>query len=167
MTSESYTETLRQAAGEQWDPVIHHRFTKELAAGTIDRNGKKCAAAREYGMICHRSLTTRCRSLHVVVLKKYLIQDHRFLDAFVIQLASMVANARTLEDRIPGCQFLALITGKENTYFERSFEKFGGCTVDERNQIPNAPCATGFIHLMKTVAKEGSLGYVVRTSKLD
>ena len=90
------------------------------------------------------------------VLKKYLIQDHRFLDAFVILLASMVAHARTLEDRIPGCQFLAIITGKENTYFERSFERLQ-CTAEERDAIPNAPCATGFINLMKEVAMEGSL----------
>lgn len=91
------------------------------------------------------------------VLKKYLIQDYRFLDAFVILLASMVANARTLQDRIPGCQFLAIITGKENTYFERSFQKLE-CTQEERDGIPDAACATGFINLMKGVAKEGSLG---------
>ena len=92
----------------------------------------------------------------VAVLKKYLIQDHRFLDAFVILLASMVAHARTLEDRIPGCQFLAIITGKENTYFERSFERLQ-CTAEEREAVSDAPCATGFINLMKEVAMEGSL----------
>lgn len=124
-----FTDALRLAAGEQWDRVITHKFTKELATGTIDR----------------------------AVLKKYLIQDYRFLDAFVILLSSMVAHARTLEDRIPGCQFLAIITGKENTYFERSFERLE-CSAQERDDTPYAACATGFINLMKTVAKEGSLG---------
>lgn len=95
--------------------------------------------------------------LYTAVLKKYLIQDYRFLDAFVILLASMVAHARNLEDRIPGCQFLAIITGKENTYFERAFEKLG-CSAEERDETPFAACATGFINLMKTVAKEGTLG---------
>jgi len=123
-----FTEELRLAAGAQWDRVVHHKFTKELAAGTIDRN----------------------------VLKKYLIQDYRFLDAFVVLLASIIANARQLEDRIPGCQFLAVITGKENTYFERSFEKLG-CSAEERTSIPNAACTTGFCNLMLEVAKSGVL----------
>ena len=92
------------------------------------------------------------------VLEKYLIQDHRFLDAFVVLLASMVASCRTLEDRIPGCQFLALITGKENTYFERSFEKLGCSNQTPRLAIPNDACTTKFIELMSSVAKKGSLG---------
>ena len=128
-TRTRFTDELRAAAGPQWERVIHHKFTKELAAGSIDRK----------------------------VLKKYLIQDHRFLDAFVILLASVIANARSLADRIPGCQFLSLITGKENTYFERAFKKLG-VTQEERDSIPNASCTTGFCNLMKTVAKEGSLG---------
>ena len=82
--------------------MIGHKFTKELAAGSIDRT----------------------------VLKRYLIQDHRFLDAFVILLASIIANARTLDDRIPGCLFLATITGKENTYFERSFQALGVSNIE-------------------------------------
>ena len=41
MTSRSFTEELREAAGDQWDRVINHKFTTELATGTIDRNGKE------------------------------------------------------------------------------------------------------------------------------
>lgn len=125
-----FTETLRTAAGDQWNRVIHHKFTKELAAGTIDRK----------------------------VLRKYLIQDHRFLDAFVALLASMISKARCLEDRIPGCQFIALITGKENTYFERCFEKIDGCSAEERGLIPDDECTAAFIGLMQEVASTGSLG---------
>lgn len=124
-----FTEDLRAAAGEQWDRVIHHKFTKELAAGTIDRS----------------------------VLKRYLIQDFRFLDAFVVLLASVIAHCHSLEDRIPGCQFLALITGKENTYFQRCFDKLG-VTEAERTKIPDAACTTGFCNLMREVALEGTLG---------
>ena len=75
-----FTDELRAKAGDQWNRVVHHKFTKELAAGTIDKQ---------------------------TVLKRYLIQDHRFLDSFVVLLASIIANLPTLEDRIPGCQFLA------------------------------------------------------------
>eukprot|EP00547_Thalassionema_nitzschioides_P009988 CAMPEP_0194229826 /NCGR_PEP_ID=MMETSP0156-20130528/44092_1 /TAXON_ID=33649 /ORGANISM="Thalassionema nitzschioides, Strain L26-B" /LENGTH=138 /DNA_ID=CAMNT_0038962387 /DNA_START=98 /DNA_END=511 /DNA_ORIENTATION=+ len=125
----AFTEKLRDAAGDQWNRVIQHRFTLELAAGTISTD----------------------------VLKRYLVQDHRFLDAFVVLLASMVAQAHSLEDRVEGCQFLALITGKENTYFERSFQEL---EIDntQRAAIPNAAVTDRFIQLMHSVAKEGSLG---------
>jgi thiaminase/transcriptional activator TenA len=125
-----FTDDLRAAAGDQWDRVIQHKFTKELAAGTIDMN----------------------------VMKKFLIQDHRFLDAFIVLLSSTIAHARSLADRIPGCQFLALITGQENTYFERCFEKLSGCTVTDRAEIPDAPCTTAFCDLMREVALTGTLG---------
>ena len=92
------------------------------------------------------------------MLKKYLLQDHRFLDAFVILLASTIAKARSLEDRIPGCQFLALITGKENTYFERSFEKLGCGDAEERMKIPDEPVTSQFVSLMKETANGGTLG---------
>jgi thiaminase (transcriptional activator TenA) len=123
-----FTDELRLAAGDQWDRIIHHKFTKELAAGTIDRQ----------------------------VLRKYLIQDFRFLDAFVVLLGSIVAHARSLQDRIPACQFLAVVTSSENTYFERCFEKLQASQL-ERDEIPNASCTTGFCNLMRHVALHGSL----------
>lgn len=86
------TDELREASGSQWDRVINHKFTDELAKGTIDRK----------------------------VLSRYLIQDHRFLDAFVVLLSSIIANARCLQDRIPGCQFLALITGSSPSQFKNT-----------------------------------------------
>eukprot|EP00439_Symbiodinium_sp_Y106_P087315 s171_g45.t1 len=91
-------------------------------------------------------------------MRRYLIQDHRFLDAFVVLLSSMIAHAKSLEDRIPGCQFLALITGKENTYFERCFQELPRCTEADRSKIPNAACTRGFDQLMRDAAKSGSLG---------
>lgn len=93
-----------------------------------------------------------------LVLKKYLIQDHRFLDAFVVLLASAIAKARTLDDRIPGCQFLAVITGKENTYFERSFEVLGCNDTEERMKVPDEEVTARFVQLMREVANSGSLG---------
>ena len=127
-TMSRFTEELRLLAGDQWDRVIGHTFTKELAAGTIHRR----------------------------VLERYLIQDFRFLDSFVILLASIIAKVRTLEDRIPGCTFLATITGKENTYFERAFQALGISDI-ERTSTPDAPCTIQFCHLMKDVAFHGTL----------
>lgn len=128
-TEERFTETLRLAAGDQWKRIVYHKFTTELARGTI------------------------CRK----VLLKYLIQDHRFLDAFVILLSSVVSKARCLEDRIEGCQFLAVITGKENTYFERCFSALK-CSKEERDSIPDAAPTSDFITLMLNVSRNGSLG---------
>eukprot|EP00568_Trieres_chinensis_P002542 CAMPEP_0183301674 /NCGR_PEP_ID=MMETSP0160_2-20130417/7711_1 /TAXON_ID=2839 ORGANISM="Odontella Sinensis, Strain Grunow 1884" /NCGR_SAMPLE_ID=MMETSP0160_2 /ASSEMBLY_ACC=CAM_ASM_000250 /LENGTH=135 /DNA_ID=CAMNT_0025464329 /DNA_START=25 /DNA_END=428 /DNA_ORIENTATION=+ len=121
-----FTDALREAAGDGWDRVVNHRFADELAAGTIDRD----------------------------VLRRYLIQDHRFLDAFVVLLSSAVSRARCLSDRVPGCQFLALITGKENTYFERSFEALGGLCADEDNRgdVPDADVTRRFVKLMRDAA---------------
>lgn len=52
-----FTETLREAAGEQWDRVITHKFTKELAAGTIDRNGMRVVMRDDAVYKAHHSLT--------------------------------------------------------------------------------------------------------------
>lgn len=76
----------------------------------------------------------------------------------MVLLASMVAHARCLEDRIFGCQFLALVTGKENTYFERCFEVLPNCSLKEREHIPDASPTSGFKGLMTEVAKTGTLG---------
>ena len=73
-------------------------------------------------------------------------------------LASIIANLPTLEDRIPGCQFLAVITGPENTYFERSFEAMG-ITREERSTetTPDAEVTQKFCKLMRDVAKSNRL----------
>lgn len=73
---ERFTDSLARDVNAVWQQVINHKFTDQLAAGTLDKE----------------------------VLKCYLIQDHRFLDAFVVLLSSMIAHARSLEDRIPGAQ---------------------------------------------------------------
>ena len=36
----SFSEELREAAGDQWERVISHKFTIELAKGEIDRDGE-------------------------------------------------------------------------------------------------------------------------------
>mmetsp|Transcript_89112 Transcript_89112/g.252646 ORF Transcript_89112/g.252646 Transcript_89112/m.252646 type:complete len:237 (+) Transcript_89112:3-713(+) len=124
-----FTDELRALSGAAWDAVVSHRFTDELAAGTVADG----------------------------VLARYLVQDHRFIDSFVVLLASMIAAAPTLADRIPGCQFLALVTGRENTYFERSFEAL---RVDEETRsvqvTPDAGPTRAFKQLMLETARGGS-----------
>ena len=52
-----------------WDAIVNHPFVDALAAGTINDEA----------------------------MRAYLVQDHRFLDHFVVLLASMVAAAPTLK----------------------------------------------------------------------
>ncbi len=84
-----FTDELRLAAGDQWHRVVNHRFTTELADGSIDRQ----------------------------VLTRYLIQDYRFFASFVVLLASIISQARSLAARFPACLFLAVLPGDENAYF--------------------------------------------------
>jgi thiaminase len=46
-----FTEELREAAGDQWNRIINHKFTKDLAAGTIDHESlKKCKLTESASM---------------------------------------------------------------------------------------------------------------------
>ncbi len=122
-----FTNWLRDETADTWDRVVGHPFTDALADGTLDADR----------------------------MRRYLIQDHRFLDGFVVLLASAVARAPTLADRLPGCQFLGLVTGTENTYFERSFEALG-VGETERRDTPDAAATRGFKDLMRAAANSGS-----------
>lgn len=124
----AFSEWLRLEAGDQWERVVNHRFATELAAGTLDP----------------------------AVMRAYLVQDHRFVDDFSVLLASMLAAAPTLDDRVAGAKFLALITDKENTYFVRSLSALG-VSAEAGAAIADAPITTRFKRLMRTAAASGSL----------
>jgi thiaminase/transcriptional activator TenA len=124
----AFSEWLRAEAGAQWERVVHHRFTDELASGTLDS----------------------------AVMRAYLVQDHRFVDDFSVLLASMLAAAPNLNDRVAGAKFLALITDKENTYFVRSLSALG-VSMEAGEAITDAPVTTRFKRLMRTAVASGSL----------
>jgi thiaminase (transcriptional activator TenA) len=88
------TEYLKSQVGEDWTAATTHAFTDALASG----------------------------SLKPEEMAGYLQQDYQFIDGFVRLLASAIAHAPTLADSVPAAQFLAVITGPENTYFLRSFK---------------------------------------------
>jgi thiaminase/transcriptional activator TenA len=65
---------------------------------------------------------------------------------------------------LQGCYWSSRVTtlfyhlsGKENTYFDRSLEKLGA-NETETKDIPDAPCTTAFCNLMREVANSGHLG---------
>jgi len=127
-----FSEKLRAAHADAWDAIRTHPFTEELGRGTLP----------------------------VHKMQRYLVQDHRFIDHFVRLLAAAVVAAPTLKDRIPGCQFLALVTGPENTYFERCFTALG---VDDaqRFDAPDAPETTAFKDLMAQARTSESFATMV------
>ena len=122
---ERATEKLRDYCQDDWNAVVQHEFCKQLAAGTLP-------AQR---------------------MRDYLVQDYKFVDTFVRLIASAIATAPGLADSVPAAQFLALITGKENTYFLRSFEALG--VSDQGGSIAAGPATAGFNDLMKEAIASG------------
>jgi len=117
----TFSQWLKACVADDWHKVTHHPFTDAWGKAAVpDRN-----------------------------LKNYLIQDHRFIDRFVALLAGAVSRAPTLAGRIPACQFLALLTGPENTYFERSLDALG-VTEQERHEMPDWDVTSDFKDLMRT-----------------
>lgn len=120
------TEWLRQQCAEDWDAAIDNPFVRELAAGTLPHT--KLAA--------------------------YLVQDYTFIEAFVRLLASQVAHAPSLPDALPGAQFLGVIAGPENTYFQRCFDELGVPEAD-RTAPALTPVARDFQAIMNEAARSG------------
>jgi thiaminase (transcriptional activator TenA) len=89
-----FSEWLREEAEPSWSEAASHRFTRELADGTL---------ADE-------------------VMRRYLVQDYAFLDSFVRLVASAIVKAPSLADRVPLGRFLGAVTGEQNTYFQRAFD---------------------------------------------
>ena len=75
---EAFSEQLRQAAGDQWERIVQHRFTTELAAGTIDRQGThwKEAPTRNSLKPCSHSFVCILVSPCTSCSKRLLLRHH-------------------------------------------------------------------------------------------
>ncbi len=89
-----FSEWLRESAEPTWSEAVNHRFTRELADG----------------------------SLVDEVMRRYLVQDYSFLDSFVRLVASAIVKAPSMAERVPLGRFLGAVTGEENTFFQRAFD---------------------------------------------
>ena len=69
---ERFTETLRTASEAGWLHAVQHRFVNELIAGAVPD----------------------------AVMARYLIQDHRFLDSFLVLLGAALTSADTFAARL-------------------------------------------------------------------
>jgi thiaminase/transcriptional activator TenA len=124
---ERFTETLRDASEPGWSHAVGHRFVKELFTGAMSD----------------------------VVMTHYLIQDHRFLDSFLILLGAALATADTFDARLRFGRFIGLMSGEENTYFLRAFEALG-VTEDRRAADPDTQPTAGFKAIMREAAETRS-----------
>ena len=121
--SERFTEALRAASEPGWSHAVGHRFVKELFSGAVPDP----------------------------VMARYLIQDHRFLDSFLILLGAALASADTFEARLRFGRFIGMVSAEENTYFLRAFEALGVSEV-RRAADPDTQATMGFKAIMREAA---------------
>jgi thiaminase/transcriptional activator TenA len=119
----SFTEQLRVASEPAWTAAVEHRFVRELCSGDIDDR----------------------------VMARYLVQDHRFIDAFVTLLGAAIASADSFEARLRFGRFAGMVCSEENDYFLRAFDALG-VDAAQRNSAPDAAPTAGFKALMREAA---------------
>ena len=125
--SERFTETLRAASEPGWSRAVEHRFVKELFSGAVPD----------------------------AVMARYLVQDHRFLDSFLLLLGAVLAGADTFEARLHFGRFIGMASSEENTYFLRAFEALG-VTEERRATEPDTPATAGFKAIMREATERCS-----------
>jgi thiaminase/transcriptional activator TenA len=124
---ERFTETLRAASEAGWSHAVQHRFVNELFAGAVPD----------------------------AVMARYLIQDHRFLDSFLILLGAALASADTFAARLRFGRFIGMVSAEEDTYFLRAFEALG-VTETRRAADPDTQPTIGFKAIMREAAETRS-----------
>ena len=102
---------------------MQHRFVNELFAGAVPD----------------------------AVMARYLIQDHRFLDSFLVLLGAALASADTFAARLRFGRFIGMVSAEENTYFLRAFEALG-VTETRRAADPDTQPTIGFKAIMREAA---------------
>ena len=121
-----FTDRLRRDTRSAWEAATGHRFVRDLCGGTIGD----------------------------AVMARYLVQDHRFLDSFLMLLGAAMATADTLDARLRYGRSAGVVSGEENTYFLRAFAALG---VDEADRMapPDAAPTRAFKALMREAAASG------------
>ena len=121
--NQNFCDTLHREAAADWQAATRHRFVDEIFAGTLS-------------------------DAH---LRRYLVQDYRFIDRFTALLGAAIAAADRYPARVRLCQFAAMITGDENTYFQRCFD-YLGVPAAERAAPALLPVTRQFQELMREAA---------------
>jgi thiaminase/transcriptional activator TenA len=126
------SEILKLSCIDDWHDATTHSFCIELASGTLPE---------------HK-------------MRLYLAQDYTFIDNFIRLAGSAIHHAPSLPDRLPLAQFLGVISGPENTYFQRSFEALN---LPEKDRLtPDLlPSTAAFQSLMLEAADSGFYGAMI------
>ncbi|RPD83623.1 TenA family protein [Luteimonas sp. 100069] len=118
-----FSEILRQSCETTWTRAIEHRFVRELGTGGVADD----------------------------VMARYLVQDHRFLDSFLVLLGAAIASSDRFESRLTLGRFTGMVSGEENTYFLRAFDALG-VDADARMRTPDTKATAGFKAIMREAA---------------
>src|SRR5262250_2313368 len=124
---ERFTETLRTASEAGWSHAVQHRFVNELFTGAVPD----------------------------AVMARYLIQDHRFLDSFLILLGAALVTADTFEARLRLGRFIGAVSSEEKTYVLGAVEALG-IAEDRRATDPDRQATAGFKAIMREAAETRS-----------
>ncbi len=130
--TETFTEVLRRENAAIWEEAVGHRFVRELWDGSIADD----------------------------VMAGYLVQDHRFLDRFLLMIGAAMASADTFAARITLGKFAGDVAGDENTYFIRCFDALG-VSEDMRRDIPDTAATAGFKAIFKESADTGNYAAIL------
>lgn len=130
--TERFTEILLRQNQSTWSAAVNHRFVEELVTGTVDDR----------------------------VMINYLIQDHRFLDSFLMLVGAAMASADTTEARLRFGRFAGMVSSEENTYFLRSFTALG-VSEEQRLARPDTAPTAGFKAIMREAAATRSYAAVL------
>ena len=123
MSHPDFSAELHAAAQADWQAATQHRFVEEIFAGTLS-------------------------DAH---LRRYLVQDYQFIDRFTALLGAAIASADHFAARVRLSQFAAMITGEENTYFQRCFD-YLNVPEHERRAPELSPVTLAFQELMREAA---------------
>ena len=87
-------------------------------------------------------------------MSRYLIQDHRFIDNFLILLGAALSSADRFASRVVLGRFIGMISSEENDYFQRSFSALG-VTEAERAGQPDGEPTKGLKAIMREAVETG------------
>ncbi|HKU33935.1 MAG TPA: TenA family protein, partial [Paenarthrobacter sp.] len=99
-----FADELRNASAVDWEAAVNHPFVDRLIDGTLADDD----------------------------LRRYLVQDYQFCDAFTALLGQAVASAPSLPSRLVFAKVLGAFASDENTYFQDSFNELG---VPEKDRL--------------------------------
>lgn len=123
----SFTEWMRELAEPMWSRGVDHRFVHELADGTIDDD----------------------------VFRRYLVQDHAFVESLLSLIGHAVADAPSVEKKRRIQRFLAMLIDEDvDDYFERTFDALD-VPESDRTDPERRPVTEAFEDILARGAREG------------